>query len=87
MDRPALHLEPSDSDDFEPDGSTWDDAVWDEIIDSTQPDIDAGIYAFSTDGCKTDEEVRQAVWNWLCTLGNGDSDEPTDSTEIHPAGQ
>jgi hypothetical protein len=60
-----------------------DDIDWDEIIDSTQADIEAGNYAFTTDGCRTDEEVMQAVWNWLCTLGHGGTLENTDQTELH----
>lgn len=68
---------------LEADIDTDDDIDWDDIIATTQPDIDAGIYAFTTKGCKTDEEVMEAVWNWLCTLGHGDADETTDTSELH----
>jgi len=60
-----------------------DDIDWDDIIETTQPDIEAGNYAFTTRGCKTDEESSAAIWNWLCTLGNGDADETADSGDLH----
>jgi hypothetical protein len=62
-----------------------DDIDWDDIIESTQADIEAGNYAFTTEGCKTDEEVMDAVWKWLCTLGHGDADENAGQTELHSA--
>jgi len=37
----------------------WDDGVWNEIIDSTQDDVDAGRYAFSTEDYPTHEEGWQ----------------------------
>jgi hypothetical protein len=72
---------------LEGDLDTDDDIDWDDIIATTQPDIDAGIYAFTTDGCTTDEEVMEAIWNWLCTLGNGGADETTPEGALHTKGE
>jgi hypothetical protein len=48
---------------------------WDEIIATTQDDVEAGRYAFTTEDYATHEEGMAALWKWLCSLGNGDSDE------------
>jgi hypothetical protein len=56
-----------------------DDIDWDDIIATTQDDVDAGRYAFTTEGYATDEEGMAALWQWMCTLGQGGSDETSDS--------
>lgn len=56
-----------------------DDIDWDEIIASTQDDVDAGRYAFSTEDYPTHEEGMAALWKWMCSLGNGGSDEAGNS--------
>jgi hypothetical protein len=58
---------------------TSDDIDWDEIIATTQDDVEAGRYAFTTEGYATYEEGMAALWKWLCSLGNGDSDEASTS--------
>jgi len=63
----------------------WDDGVWNEIIDSTQDDVDAGRYAFSTEDYPTHEEGMAALWRWMRSLGQGGSDEASDSAP-DPAG-
>ena len=52
-----------------------DDIDWDDIIATTQDDVDAGRYAFSTEDYPTDEEGMAALWTWMCSLGNGGSNE------------
>lgn len=56
-----------------------DDIDWEEIIDSTQDDVDAGRYAFTTEGYATHEEGMAALWKWMCSLGQGGSDESDNS--------
>ena len=60
-----------------------DDIDWDDIIETTQPDIEAGNYAFTTKDYATPEEGMAALRDWLCTLGNGDADETADSGDLH----
>ena len=55
-----------------------DDIDWEEIIESTQGDVDAGRYAFTTEDYATDEEGMAALWKWMCSLGQGGSDETSD---------
>ena len=59
----------------------YDEAYWDEIIAELPDDIESEPYAFSTGDYATHEEGMAALWNWLCTLGNGDPDEETGTTE------
>ncbi len=54
---------------------TWDDADWDEIIAELPDDLESEPYAFSTGDYPTHEEGMVALWKWMCTLGNGDSNE------------
>lgn len=56
-----------------------DDIDWEDIIATTQDDVDAGRYAFTTEDYATDEEGMAALWDWICSLGNGDSNETSDS--------
>jgi hypothetical protein len=60
-------------DDLPLDGS--DDVDWDEIIAELPEDIASEPYAFCTGDYPTDEEGMAALWKWLCTLGNGASNE------------
>lgn len=48
-----------------------DDTDWDEIIATTQDDVDAGRYAFTTEDYPTHEEGMAALWKWMCSLGQG----------------
>jgi hypothetical protein len=68
---------------YEVDVETDDDIDWDDIIATTQPDIEARNYAFTTADYATYEEGMAALWDWLCTLGNGDTDETVDPPEPH----
>jgi len=52
-----------------------DDSDWDDIIATTQDDVDAGRYAFTTEDYPTYEEGMAALWKWMCSLGQGGSDE------------
>lgn len=58
---------------------------WDEIIASTQDDFLAGRYAFSTADYPTHEEGMAALWQWMCTLGEGEPDESPGIPEPHAA--
>jgi hypothetical protein len=58
---------------------TDDDIDWEDIIESTQDDVDAGRYAFTTEDYPTHEEGMAALWKWMCSLGQGGSDETSDS--------
>jgi len=62
-----------------------DDIDWDDIIATTQDDVDAGRYAFTTEDYATDEEGMAALWKWMCSLGQGGSDE-TNNSAPDPAG-
>jgi hypothetical protein len=64
---------------------TDDDIDWEDIIESTQADVDAGRYAFSTEDYATHEEGMAALWKWMCSLGQGGSDE-TDHSASDTAG-
>jgi hypothetical protein len=52
---------------------------WNDIIATTQDDVDAGRYAFTTEDYPTDEEGMAALWDWMCSLGNGGPNETSDS--------
>jgi len=52
-----------------------DDIDWDDIIATTQDDVDAGRYAFSTEDYPTHEEGMAALWKRMRSLGHGGSDE------------
>jgi len=52
-----------------------DDIDWDDIIATTQPDIEAGIYAFSTKDYATPEEGMAALRDFIYSIGNGDADD------------
>lgn len=56
-----------------------DDIDWEDIIATTQDDVDAGRYAFTTEDYPTHEEGMAALWEWMCSLGQGGSDETGDS--------
>ena len=65
---------------------TTDDIGWDEIIAELPDDIESEPYAFSTGDYPTHEAGMAALWDWLCTLGNGDSNEETGASELHTTG-
>ena len=52
-----------------------DDVDWDDIIATTQDDVEAGRYAFTTEDYPTHEEGMAALWKWMCSLGQGGSNE------------
>jgi hypothetical protein len=55
-----------------------DDIDWDELIAELPEDILSEPYAFSTRDYPTPEEGMAALWKFMCTLGNGGSDENSD---------
>jgi hypothetical protein len=56
---------------------TWGEADWAEILAELpeDDDIESEPHAFSTGDYPTHEEGMAALWKWMCTLGNGDSNE------------
>lgn len=73
---------PLPPDDIERLYTSGDDSFWDEIIAELPPDDDiwSEPYAFSTGDYATHEEGMAALWDWLCTLGNGEPDEKEPGT-------
>jgi hypothetical protein len=63
----------------------WDDADWAEVIAEAEKDAEGEQYAFSTEAYPTHEEGMAALWKWMCTLGNGGSNE-TSSAAADNAG-
>ena len=42
---------------------------WDDIIATTQPDWEAGRFAFDSDDYPTDEAADAAMWEFICAVG------------------
>jgi hypothetical protein len=86
--RPAYdprNLHPLDEEARKQDDATTD-VDWDEIIASTQDDFLAGRYCFSTADYPTHDEGMAALWQWMCTLGQGEEDEAAGAVEPHASG-
>ena len=79
------HLHPDDEADRRHDDKTLG-IDWDEIIADTQDDVLAGRYAFSTADYPTHEDGMKALWEWMCTLGNGEPDAETRIPEPDASG-
>jgi hypothetical protein len=79
------NLHPDDAEDRRHDDTTLD-IDWDDIIASTQDDVLAGRYCFSTADYPTHEAGMKALWQWMCTLGKGDSDGAAGTAESDAPG-
>jgi len=80
------NLHPDDEEARKYDDNTTD-IDWDDIIATTQDDVLAGRYAFSTGDYPTHEEGMAALWQWMCTLGKGEQDEALGTSEPDTQGE
>ena len=58
-------FDPLDDADLEDDDEEWEESEWDEIIATTEPDFQAGRFAYNSADYATDEEAKVALWKWL----------------------
>jgi hypothetical protein len=79
------NLHPDDEEDRKLDDDTLD-IDWDDIIATTQDDVLAERYAFSTGDYPTHEEGMAALWKWMCTLGKGEPNEEAAASPPDAAG-
>ena len=61
-------LDPMDEEDRALDDLS-DGIDWDEIIATTQPDWEAGRFAFDSADYPTDEAAMAAMWEFICAVG------------------
>jgi len=83
--RPAY--DPNNLDPIDEEARKYDDTSegidWDEIIASTQDDVEAGRFAFDSSDYPTDEEAMAAFWKFLMSIAEEVERESTSVPPIH----
>jgi hypothetical protein len=83
--RPAY--DPNNLDPIDEEARKYDDTSegidWDEIIASTQDDVEAGRFTFDSSDYPSDEEAMAALWSYLQSIAEEVEREWTAQRQIH----
>jgi hypothetical protein len=83
--RPAY--DPNNLDPIDEEARKYDDTSegidWDEIIASTQDDVEAGRFTFDSSDYPSDEEAMAAMWSYLQSIAEEVERERTSLRQVH----
>jgi hypothetical protein len=63
----------------------WEGIDYDEIIATTQDDVEAGRFTFNSADYPTDEEAMTALWHYLESIAEEVERESTSAPPVHSA--